>query len=109
MSSNNASSGSFEDEIGRGGGRDLAGDVLDMLRATGASDEAILEALDGVAADIFARMDDGQLPGFLETSFDPTPGADNTIRLTVHEARLWDDIAAAAEKLLLSHAKPTIQ
>ena len=47
-------------------------------------------------------MDDGELPGFLEVSFDPTPGADNTIRLTVHEARLWDDIAAAAYKRLFA-------
>lgn len=102
MSSKNPLRTSLEDESRGDGGRDFAGDVLDMLKAAGASDLAILETLEGVATDLFARMDDGKRPGFLEVSFDPTPGADNTIRLIVHEDRLWDDIADTTYKRLVA-------
>ena len=101
---------SFEDEIGWSRGVDLAGGVLNVLQATGASCEAILEALDDALADLFASMDNGELPGFLETSFDSTSGADDSIRLIIHKHLFWENLTAAAhERLFISgHAPPFV-
>ena len=89
-----------EDEVRRGGSGDPAGDVLDMLRATGAPDETILEVLDDVAADYLS----GGFDRFVEVRLLSATGADDTIRVTIDEDRLRSDIAAAASKRLLDLA-----
>ena len=68
-----------------------------MLQATGASDLAILEALELAAAEIETRGFDR----YVEISFEPTPGTDDTARATFDAELFWNDLAAAANERLL--------
>lgn len=90
----------LKDEVRRSGHGNPTGLVLDMLRSSGASDEAILKVLDRVAADLPSGMFDGEFLGFIEVSFDATPGAVNAIRATIDDDGLRNMIAAAAHKRL---------
>ena len=68
-----------------------------MLQSTGASDLAILEALD----DALIEIASGPLERYVEVHLPAAGGADDPIRATVHEDRLWADTAAAGYKRLL--------
>ncbi len=81
-----------ENEIGNWDGGETPRPVFNMLKATGASDLAILKALD----EAMVKMACGPFDRYLDISLPTTGGADDAIRATVHEDRLWADIAAAA-------------
>ena len=88
----------LENEIRGLGLGDPTGAILDMLEATGASDLAILEALEFVTAEMEASGFDG----YITIGRVPAPGTDKTYPITFDADRFRNDLAAAAHKRLVS-------
>ena len=81
-------------------------DVADVLRASGATSEAVAEAIDLALADLSHRMDAGEIPDFFVITEHPTLGTTYHVTLSFLPDKFRGDLTSAANELLIRDGHP---